>query len=179
MRGRNDPTRRRSASRSVRYCSTSPVGAGVTQPTRRGYLGKPSRHRLGRKGSWVHFLRDVHTLMKEFPHDQALLTWAKAIYDVAVVLAAQEPDQRRTPSEQQQARVAQQRAFEQQLWTEAPQQTSARELSGSCQNCSFLSRSLGSCTQQSGGTQRTPAFRLPARSAAALVPPKDLRRAWG
>ncbi len=135
----------------------------------------------------MHFLRDVHTLMKEFPHDQALLTWAKAIYDVAVVLAAQEPDQRRTPREQQQARVAQQRAFEQQLWTlcqpyvqtEAPQQTSARELSGSCQNCSFLLRSLGSCTQQSGGTQRTPAFRLPARSAAALVPPKDLRRAWG
>jgi hypothetical protein len=82
----------------------------------------------------VHFLRDVHTLKKEFPHDQALLTWAKAIkaiYDDAVVWAAQEPDQRRTPREQQQARVAQQRAFEQQLWTlcqpymqtEAPQQT--------------------------------------------------------
>lgn len=76
-------------------------------------------------------LRDVHTLKKEFPHDQARLTWAKAIYDDAVVWAAQEPDQRRTPREQQQARVAQQRAFEQQLWTlcqpyvqtEAPQQT--------------------------------------------------------
>lgn len=46
----------------------------------------------------MHFLRDVHTLMKEFPHDQARLTWAKAIkaiYDDAVVWAAQEPDQRR------------------------------------------------------------------------------------
>jgi len=36
---------------------------------------------------WVHFLRDVHELKKQFPQDEMLWTWArkvKAIYDEAV-----------------------------------------------------------------------------------------------
>jgi transposase len=68
---------------------------------------------------WVHFLRDVHDLKKKFPQDEALLTWAtnvKAIYDEAVAWAAQAPDPHLTPRKRQQARVAQQHAFEQQLW---------------------------------------------------------------
>lgn len=68
---------------------------------------------------WVHFLRDVHDLKKKFPQDEALLTWAKnvkVIYDEAVAWAGQDPDPQQTPRERQQARVAQQHAFEQQLW---------------------------------------------------------------
>jgi hypothetical protein len=83
---------------------------------------------------WVHFLRDVHDLKKKFPQDEALLTWAKnvkAIYDEAVAWAVQDPDLQQTPRERQQARVAQQHAFEQRLWAlcqpfvpqEVPQQT--------------------------------------------------------
>ena len=83
---------------------------------------------------WVHFLGDVHALKKEFPHDQALWIWAKqvkAIDEKAVAWAEAGPDQHRSPSQQRQARLAQQHAFEQQLWrvcqpyvgTGAPQHT--------------------------------------------------------
>jgi transposase len=68
---------------------------------------------------WVHFLRDVHDLKKKFPQHEIVLTWAKnvkAIYDEAVAWAAQDPGPQLTPRERQQARVAQQHAFEQQLW---------------------------------------------------------------
>ncbi len=83
---------------------------------------------------WVHFLRDVHDLKKDFAHDEALLSWAKgvkAIYEEAVAWAEHGPDRHLTPREQQEAREAQQHAFEQQLCqlcqpyvrTEAPQHT--------------------------------------------------------
>ena len=83
---------------------------------------------------WVHFLRDVHDLKKQFPQDEVLLTWAKqvkAIYDEAVAWAAQGPDSHLTPRVQHQTRVAQQHAFEQRLGElckpflreEVPQQT--------------------------------------------------------
>src|SRR5229473_5059794 len=83
---------------------------------------------------WVHYLRDVHELKKDFPHDEALLSWAKgvkAIYDEAVAWAEHGPDPHLTPREQSLARVAQQQAFEQHLWqlcqpyvrTETPQHT--------------------------------------------------------
>src|SRR5207249_145517 len=68
---------------------------------------------------WVHFLRDVHDLKKEFPDDEALLTWAKqvkAIYERAVGWAEEGPDKHSSPSQQHQARLAQQQAFEQELW---------------------------------------------------------------
>jgi transposase len=68
---------------------------------------------------WVHFLRDVHDLKQKFPQHETLLTWAKnvkAVYDDAVAWAAQGPDPHLTPRKRQQARVAQQHAFEQQLW---------------------------------------------------------------
>jgi transposase len=68
---------------------------------------------------WVHFLRDVHDLKQKFPHDELLLTWArnvKVVYDDAVAWAAQDPDPQLTPRKRQQARVAQQHVFEQQLW---------------------------------------------------------------
>jgi transposase len=67
---------------------------------------------------WVHFLRDVHDLKKQFPQDQVLLTWAtqvKAVYDEAVAWAAQGPDSHLTPRVQHRTRVAQQHAFEQRL----------------------------------------------------------------
>ena len=68
---------------------------------------------------WVHFLRDVHDLKQKFPQHEALLTWAKnvkALYDDAVAWTAQGPDPQLTPGKLQQVRVAQQHAFEQQLW---------------------------------------------------------------
>ena len=68
---------------------------------------------------WVHFLRDVHDLKQKFPQDETLLTWArhvKAIYDEAVAWVAQNPDPHLTPRKLQQIHVAQQHAFEQQLW---------------------------------------------------------------
>ena len=68
---------------------------------------------------WVHFLRDVHELKQQFPQHETLLTWAqdvKALYDAAVAWAAQGPDPQLTPRKLQQARVAQQHAFEHQLW---------------------------------------------------------------
>src|SRR5258708_18913109 len=83
---------------------------------------------------WVHYLRDVHELKKDFPQDEALLNWAKgvkAIYDEAVEWAEHCPDPHLTPREQSLARVARQHAFEQHLWqlcqpdvrTETPQYT--------------------------------------------------------
>jgi transposase len=83
---------------------------------------------------WVHYLRKIHELKEDFPQDEALLDWAqqvKALYDEAVAWAQQGPDPRLCPREQQQARVAAQRAFEERLWllcqpyirTEAPQHT--------------------------------------------------------
>src|SRR5215471_653251 len=83
---------------------------------------------------WVHFLRDVHDLKQQFPQHESLLTWAtniKAMYDAAVAWAAQGPDPQLTPRKLQQARVAQQHAFEHQLWAlcqpcvqqDVPQQT--------------------------------------------------------
>jgi len=68
---------------------------------------------------WVHFLRDGHELKEKHPHDEQLFTWAasvKAIYDAAVAWAEHGPDPHLSPRKQQQARVAQQHAFEQHLW---------------------------------------------------------------
>jgi transposase len=83
---------------------------------------------------WVHFLRDVHDLKEDFPHDEELLSWAKAvkaIYEQAIAWAEHDPDPGLSPRKQQQARVAQQHVFEQRLWkacqpfahTPAPQHT--------------------------------------------------------
>jgi transposase len=83
---------------------------------------------------WVHFLRDVHELKEDCPHDEQLLTWAtgvKTIYEQAVAWTEQGLDNALSPRKQQQARAAQQHAFEQQLWqicqpyvrTAAPQHT--------------------------------------------------------
>src|SRR5437764_2752064 len=68
---------------------------------------------------WVHFLRDVHDLKDDFPQDEELLCWAKdvkALYEEAVTWVAEHPDPSLSPRQQHQARVAQQRAFEQRLW---------------------------------------------------------------
>jgi hypothetical protein len=66
----------------------------------------------------VHYLRDGHELKEKYPHDEQLHRWAasvKAIYEQAVAWAEQGPDPRLSPRQQQQTRVAQQHAFEQQL----------------------------------------------------------------
>ncbi len=68
---------------------------------------------------WEHFLRDGHELKEKYPHDEELFTWAasvKAIYDAAVAWAEHGPDPHLSPRTQQQARMAQQHAYEQQLW---------------------------------------------------------------
>jgi transposase len=68
---------------------------------------------------WVHFLRDVHDLKEQHPHDEQLLQWAKsvkAIYDEAVAWLDHGPDQHTSPRKQSLARVARQHAFEQRLW---------------------------------------------------------------
>jgi transposase len=83
---------------------------------------------------WVHFLRDAHELKEKYAHDEQLFNWAasvKAIYDAAVAWAEHGPDLSLSPRQQSLARVAQQHAFEQQLWqlcqpyvgTLAPQHT--------------------------------------------------------
>jgi transposase len=82
------------------------------------YAGYNSHQGLHQR-CWVHFLRDGHELKEKYPHDEQLFTWTasvKAIYEQAVVWAEQGPDHRLSPRQQQQARVAQQHAFEQQLW---------------------------------------------------------------
>lgn len=68
---------------------------------------------------WVHYLRDVHDLKEKYPHDEQLLSWAtsvKAIYDEAIDWVEQGPDPHASPRTQKRVRVAQQHAFEQQLW---------------------------------------------------------------
>ena len=68
---------------------------------------------------WVHFLRDAHTLKEDFPTDEVLLAWAKAvkaIYDEAVFWAEHGPDQHLTSRQQQLERAQYQHAFEQRLW---------------------------------------------------------------
>src|SRR5712692_11446292 len=57
---------------------------------------------------WVHFLRDVHDLKKKFPHDEALLTWAKqvkATYEDALAWATQGPDPGLSPRKLRAVRV--------------------------------------------------------------------------
>jgi len=69
---------------------------------------------------WVHFLRDGHDLTEAFADNEELRTWTKqvkAIYEQAVTFAATRPDPGWSPRKQQQARVVQQREFEQHLWT--------------------------------------------------------------
>ena len=68
---------------------------------------------------WVHFLRDIHTLKEERPHDDQLQSWAcavKAVYEQAVTWTVQGPDPSLPPSKQQHERTAQQHLFEQRLW---------------------------------------------------------------
>ena len=68
---------------------------------------------------WVHYLRDIHDLKKKYPHDEALWAWAqdvKAVYEKAVAWAEAGPDPQSPPLHQHQVRVAQQHAFEQELW---------------------------------------------------------------
>lgn len=83
---------------------------------------------------WVHLLRDIHELKDEFPDDQNLRQWArqvKRLYEQAVAWADKGMASTLSPRKQQQLRVAQQHAFEQQLWaicqpyvrTTAPQHT--------------------------------------------------------
>src|SRR6266566_5000379 len=83
---------------------------------------------------WVHFLRDIHDLKEEFSQDEEVLSWAKAvkaIYEQAIAFVENGPDLNLPPRQQQQAREAQQHAFERHLWqvcqpyvrTAAPQHT--------------------------------------------------------
>ncbi len=83
---------------------------------------------------WVHYLRAIHKLKEKFPDDEDVLSWAKAVkdlYDQAVAWVVQGPDPGLSPRQLHQTRVAQQHAFEQQLWaicqpyvrTTAPQQS--------------------------------------------------------
>ena len=67
----------------------------------------------------MHFLRDVHELKEQHPHDEQLLRWAKsmkAISDEALAWVEDGPDPTTSPRQQSLARVAQQHAFEQRLW---------------------------------------------------------------
>src|SRR5215467_3057189 len=80
------------------------------------YAGYNSHEGLHQR-CWVHYLRDAHELKEKYPHDAQLFHWAasvKAIYEHAVAWAEQGPDPQLSPRHQQQARVAQQHAFEQQ-----------------------------------------------------------------
>ncbi len=81
------------------------------------YAGYNSHEGLHQR-CWVHYLRDAHELKEKYPQDEHLFRWAasvKAIYEQAVAWAEQGPDPQLSPRQQQQVRVAQQHAFEQQL----------------------------------------------------------------
>src|SRR2546421_4890545 len=81
------------------------------------YAGYNSHEGLHQR-CWVHYLRDGHELKEKYPHDEQLRDWTtsvKAIYEQAVAWIEQGPDQHLSPRQQQQTRVAQQHAFEQQL----------------------------------------------------------------
>src|SRR6266487_3413756 len=81
------------------------------------YAGYNSHEGLHQR-CWVHYLRDAHELKEKYPHEEQLFNWAasvKAIYEQAVAWAEQGPDPHLSPRQQQQTRVAQQHAFEQQL----------------------------------------------------------------
>src|SRR2546421_1405716 len=91
-------------------------------------------HQVLAQRCWVSLLGDIHDLKEDYPHDEPLHTWAsgvKTIYEQAVAWAEQGPDTALSPRKQQQARAAQQHAFEQHLWqlcqpyvrTAAPQHT--------------------------------------------------------
>jgi transposase len=82
------------------------------------YAGYNSHQGLHQR-CWVHSLRDIHNLKKKYPEDEELLLWAKqvkAVYEDAVTWAEHGPDPTLSARKQQQARVAQQHAFEQRLW---------------------------------------------------------------
>ncbi len=84
------------------------------------YVGSNIHQGRRHQRCWIHFLRDVHELKKQFPEDQMLLNWArqvKAISEEAVSWAVQDPEPSLSPRQQHQARVAQRHAFERQLWT--------------------------------------------------------------
>ena len=81
------------------------------------YAGYNSHEGLHQR-CWVHYLRDGHELKEKYPHDEPLQQWAaavKTIYEQAVAYAEQDPDPYLSPRKLQQARVARQHAFEQQL----------------------------------------------------------------
>jgi transposase len=82
------------------------------------YAGYNSHQGLHQR-CWVHYLRDIHNLKKKYPEDEGLRLWArqvKALYEEAVAWAKLGPDPQLSARKHQQARVAQQHAFEQQLW---------------------------------------------------------------
>jgi len=97
------------------------------------YAGYNSHQGLHQR-CWVHLLRDIHDLKKDFPQDEPLLTWAKdvtAVYEEAVAWAAHAPDPTLSPRQQHQTRVERQHTCEQRLWAlcqpfvaqDVPQQT--------------------------------------------------------
>ncbi len=79
------------------------------------YAGYNSHEGLHQR-CWVHYVRNGHELKEKYRHDEQLHRWAtsvKTIYEQAVAWAEQGPDPQLSPRKQQQARVAQQHAFEQ------------------------------------------------------------------
>jgi hypothetical protein len=84
------------------------------------FYGGYNIHRGLHQRCWVHLLRDVHDLKEEFPQDEELWQWAKAVkalYEEAVAWVEQSIDSTWSPRQQQHRRLAQQHAFEHQLWT--------------------------------------------------------------
>jgi hypothetical protein len=68
----------------------------------------------------VHSLRESHTRKEQFPEDEEVLRWTKAVKDVddrAVAWAAPEPGLGVSPRQLMQRRVVQPHAFEPQRWT--------------------------------------------------------------
>jgi hypothetical protein len=83
------------------------------------FYGGYNLHQGLHQRCWVHFLRDVHELKDDFPDDKDLWQWAKEVktlYEQAVAWAAKGADPALSAHQQHQVRVAQQHAFEQQLW---------------------------------------------------------------
>jgi hypothetical protein len=85
----------------LRIIPSFPSGRGVTTLIGEAYpgvlgsdfYGGYNIHQGLPQRCWIHFLRDVHELKEQPPHDEGLLSWATAlhaIYDQAVVWSHQE-----------------------------------------------------------------------------------------
>ena len=133
----------------------------------------------------------MHDLKKKFPHDEALLTWAKgvkAVYEKAVAWAEAGPDPQSSPHLQRLECLAQQRANDARtldavstLRANNRCATSLMRTSRRVFTRTFRLRgsAWGSCPQQSGRAQRPPGCLIARKISGGTRSPKGSRTRMG